>query len=912
MITRFILRPSRPMTTAPFAERGVFERLFDPSILFPILLLLTSAHELRAQVVPAGDIEWLGLMNGTQPPPAYFEERARDPRAFTFSVEGLERLSGFQEASARDFQAIALQRTTQARTLGPRPEIVAGTIRFPVVLGTFSDAPPPLYTAAQVQEEFFTGPNSRGQTITQFYAEMSRGMLTLQGEATPWIQVPWTEAQVTLGQSALVSATVGGMGSFIEALVAALDGQGMDWTPYDRNGDGFVDIFTVLHPSVGGECRLDAGGGPSRIWSHRWSVSSATRGRLPTGVRTATPGPGPGGFIHVNDYTVQPLQACGGGEINQIGVFAHELGHAFGLPDLYSTNPLHRHAGAGNWDLMATGSWGCGFARDPARPCAMGAWSRAMLGWVDILDIPLDTEVGLTTLAPSIANGRALRVPADDGSGTYLLLENRQNGVVDQNLFRSGLLIWQIDPALVLAQWSRNEVNSDPERMGVFLRSADALGTLARPDGLRGSPGDPFPGCIKATYTQYLDSSIPCGVNRVFHAGSNPASVGWSGAPLGITVLGIEEVGSAPFDIRFSLSTRWSRISLAAEDASGAPISGAGFVVDGSAVTSGSLPFRSAPFQTHIVSAAAGPAIAEGVRVGFVGWEDGSARVRTVQSGLEDQTLTARYGGREVRVRWTAEGGAFGAEPGELLSSLPSSDRWFPEGATVAFEARPTTGFRFVDWVGAYSGAANPLELILAGPLDLAARFELTFGVALPSTDVALSGARALEVIFTVANATLPVQWSLLSGVLPEGLQFNAASGVISGVALEAGVHPITLRARDARGLEATAEVRLTVAPPAIPMDVLAGPYLGNGLEPSVFEKQFLDWNGNRDGFFDLGDLRAHLLRFGLPTGLAPTREAAVLLQIVPLGSLVPSTHTASPDAGDLGRARTLGEGGLQ
>ena len=39
------------------------------------------------------------------------------------------------------------------------------------------------------------------------------------------------------------------------------------------------------------------------------------------------------------DYVIQPAWNCAGPpSAIDIGVFAHEFGHAFGLPDLYDTN----------------------------------------------------------------------------------------------------------------------------------------------------------------------------------------------------------------------------------------------------------------------------------------------------------------------------------------------------------------------------------------------------------------------------------------------------------------------------------------------------------------------------------------------------------------------------------------------
>ena len=64
-----------------------------------------------------------------------------------------------------------------------------------------------------------------------------------------------------------------------------------------------------------------------------------------------------GGNILVDDYTVQPVLDCDSSEINEIGVLAHEIGHAFGLPDLYGTGS--DHGGVGRWGLMGSGAWGC-------------------------------------------------------------------------------------------------------------------------------------------------------------------------------------------------------------------------------------------------------------------------------------------------------------------------------------------------------------------------------------------------------------------------------------------------------------------------------------------------------------------------------------------------------------------------
>ncbi len=120
----------------------------------------------------------------------------------------------------------------------------------------------------------------------------------------------------------------------------------------------------------------------TNIWSHRWVVGGWPEfSNQPWVTNDARTG---GGNIVVWDYTIQPAlgsdNGCGTG-INEIGVFCHEFGHAFGLPDLYDTNGGTQ--GIGHWGLMGSGNW-----NKPTNPAHFEAWSKAELGWL------FPTEVG--------------------------------------------------------------------------------------------------------------------------------------------------------------------------------------------------------------------------------------------------------------------------------------------------------------------------------------------------------------------------------------------------------------------------------------------------------------------------------------------------------------------------------------
>jgi M6 family metalloprotease-like protein len=818
------------------------------------------------------DVALLGRQYGTTPPAAYFSELARDQAgAYRFRLEGSERLELLQQAVARTFRGhVLLRMDAAARSLGPRSEPLVGTYRFPVVLGLFSDTPTPLpFTQEDVQRNFFEGPGVHGQTLTAFYAEMSRGLLQLEGVSTPWISTALSSQQVTLGNSGLSSASQGGVGAFIEALVEALDAQGMDWSAFDQTGDGYVDLLAVLHPTQGAEC----GGAArtNRIWSHRWNVAGATRQRLQNGIPTRTPG-GPLGVIHIMDYIIQPLLSCEttGAEprINEIGVFAHELGHGFGLPDLYGTRSSV-HSGVGSWDLMATGTWGCQ-PRDPARPCSLGAWGRAMLGWANLVDLAPDVDHGQLTLPPSLSTGMVFRVPGQDGSGTYLLLENRQPEGLDANLMEPGLLIWQIDEEQVRNQWANNAVNAFAGRLGVRIRTASGRRNLEiaggdAGEGANGTRGDIHPGCIKDSLEKYLDAESPCGVQTAFHVATPSQAVGPSALPLAITIQDIALAGAPPSNVTFRLSTRWTRVVFEAREG-GVPIPGARFVVGGAPLTAPGAPYLGLPFQTLVATSPGGGPVAPGIRLGFEGWSDGDPeRTRAITLGDADTLLVANLGGREVELQWVPEGigDASGSPlpPGSLITDPPLEDGWMVAGQSVRLEARPRAGFRFVEWVGALAGSPNPVEWSFAEPETLRARFEVSFVFSPTHETREVVGASAFQWPLPVTEASAPITWRLTAGALPTGVALDAATGVLAGTPVSVGQFPLEVTATDATGLRALATRELRVILPALSDDELAGVWLGTAPPLSEPLRTLLDGLGNGNGIYDLGDLRTYLLK---------------------------------------------------
>jgi M6 family metalloprotease-like protein len=382
--------------------------------------------------------------------------------------------------------ALAAGTMTKEAAMAAGGVTVSGTRSIPVLPVTFANTPGDPYPPANLQRELFDGPWSPG-TMTDYYREISYGAFTVTGTVGPWRRVSRNDTFYEGGCNGLCSS--GRMGDFLresfdlhDAAVdfALYDNDGPDGQPNSGDDDGFVDFVALVHAESGGEC----GNNSQNLWSHRYVYSGFTGSEYTTNDARAG-----GGVIRIDDYVIMPAFACDGSTMIQIGVFAHEFGHAFGLPDLYDTDSSNGDSeGIGNWCLMASGSWG-GDGRSPERPTHMSAWAKQFLGWLNPADVTGDIDpASLTNIEDT---DFAYRIPISPTQ--YYLVSNRQRKKFDQGLPTAGLLIWRINETVINAGLRNNTVNADAANKGVDLEEADGRNDLDG-TGNRGDAGDPFPG----------------------------------------------------------------------------------------------------------------------------------------------------------------------------------------------------------------------------------------------------------------------------------------------------------------------------------------------------------------------------------------------------------------------------------
>ncbi|MEW6413348.1 MAG: hypothetical protein AB1483_12900 [Candidatus Zixiibacteriota bacterium] len=242
-------------------------------------------------------------------------------------------------------------------------------------------------------------------------------------------------------------------------------------------------------------------------------------------------------------------------------VIAHEFGHQLGLVDLYSTSTFMSMLG--DFALMDNNGFGSGidfgfevgsvFGAIPLYPMA---WSRAYLGFVDVVDYREKTDVRLVA-AEMVSDGiKVARVPITEYE--YYLLENRLvdidgeppaakqdtlsyvllgptdtthgelNGEYDFLMPGSGVLVYHVDERVAALDYDYDGVNNFQDNQlqwarDIYGNDVDQFITLVEADGFVN-----FGGYYRLGYGSEEDM-FRDDRNHSFTPNTNPASIDNSG-----------------------------------------------------------------------------------------------------------------------------------------------------------------------------------------------------------------------------------------------------------------------------------------------------------------------------------------------------------------------------------------------
>ena len=227
----------------------------------------------------------------------------------------------------------------------------------------------------------------------------------------------------------------------VDAVELAVE-QGIDFSKYEVNGK--VPLISILYAGRG---EATESNGENYIWPCEWDINQEIAG------------------THFNSYFVGN-ELYYDGSLMGMGVFAHEFGHALGLPDFYCTDYSYSTSPIGEWSVMDGGA----YVNEARAPMGYTAYERSYLGWLNIPELTEAEEVTLDSYDDEGGTpARMFRNPANKNE--YFIFENHQPGTWYPKSYGSGMLVMRI--CYSQSAWEKNTLNNTKSKQRVKLITAN-------------------------------------------------------------------------------------------------------------------------------------------------------------------------------------------------------------------------------------------------------------------------------------------------------------------------------------------------------------------------------------------------------------------------------------------------------
>lgn len=211
----------------------------------------------------------------------------------------------------------------------------------------------------------------------------------------------------------------------------------VDFSKYDSNGDGYVDMVYVIYAGYS----QNYGAASNTIWPQMYYLELMGKSTELDGVT-------------VNCFATGGERMGNSGEEPMgIGLICHEFSHTMGLPDLYDTSTNYsKFLGMGTWDVLSTGCYN----NNADTPAGYSAAEKYQLGWLT----PSVPEGPATDVVlQSLSHNEALILTNPNNANEYFMVECRsKKDVWDSYLPAEGMIVTHID---------YNEAISDSNRVNI-------------------------------------------------------------------------------------------------------------------------------------------------------------------------------------------------------------------------------------------------------------------------------------------------------------------------------------------------------------------------------------------------------------------------------------------------------------
>lgn len=301
------------------------------------------------------------------------------------------------------------------------------------------------------------------------------------------------------------------MADFVIEATTLADGLGCNFSQYDSDNDGCVDIVYFFFAGKG----QAAGGESWTIWPHNWYLSSAVSQRRTHDTETY-----PDNYEHIIDGVKIDNYACSAelkynGHRSGVGTFSHEFSHVLGLPDYYDTssNQYNRLCfyTPNVWSIMDYGSYN----NDERTPPSYSIFDKYFMGWAEPKVLAQNANLNVE-ISSDYGDGYQIvrgleKVPWDYSLDTVYYVENRQQTGWDAPLPGHGMLVWRV--VYDQLTWAGNDVNATPKEPRYTIVPGSGGMEVGEGYTHKGDQ-DPFPGASGTTTYTAFDGSVLNDINE--------------------------------------------------------------------------------------------------------------------------------------------------------------------------------------------------------------------------------------------------------------------------------------------------------------------------------------------------------------------------------------------------------------
>ena len=332
---------------------------------------------------------------------------------------------------ARAIRSEAASRRAAARRNGldyASPGIASGPKHFLVILVEFDDL---AFNPANDRTAFSNLMNEQGYSVNggtgsarDYYYQNSGGLFDPTFDVYGPVKLP--KNKYYYGGNGNKNRTDSHPGEAIRDACLLLDDT-VDFSQYDNNGDGKVDLVFMYYAGYGAADSSDE----DAIWPHKSWLSSSCGSIVLDGKTIDS-------YACTNEISGQGPRM---GQLVGIGTACHEFGHALGLPDFYDTDYELNGIAGGMYDfsLMSGGN----YTNEGRTPPSLNIIERMLLGWLDGSALTEITTAGNYTLTP-LQENHAYKT-ATDQDGEYFVYECRNNTSWDTYLGAAGMFVYHVD-----------------------------------------------------------------------------------------------------------------------------------------------------------------------------------------------------------------------------------------------------------------------------------------------------------------------------------------------------------------------------------------------------------------------------------------------------------------------------------